>query len=330
MKIAVLGAGAWGTMLAGLARNGGADVTLMARNADVRASLAHTGRHPVSLSGYRVSPDIEIVGNTEEALALGPDAVVIAVPSSSLKAVAEDLKHAGCSVPILTATKGIEPESLLTASQRITDEMGGAIDIAALSGPNLATEIAAGLPAAAVVASLDDRVAREFQLALTTDSFRVYTSSDIVGVELAGALKNVFAIGAGIADGLNAGQNAKAAYLTRGVAEMVRLGVACGANPMTFAGLAGIGDLFATANSSTSRNNTVGRKLAEGKSLDTILDELHEVAEGVPTTKAALRLGKQHAIELPITTQIARIMFDGVPPASAIATLMARDVTEEA
>jgi glycerol-3-phosphate dehydrogenase (NAD(P)+) len=180
------------------------------------------------------------------------------------------------------------------------------------------------------VASLDDRVAREFQLALTTDSFRVYTSSDIVGVELAGALKNVFAIGAGIADGLNAGQNAKAAYLTRGVAEMVRLGVACGANPMTFAGLAGIGDLFATANSSTSRNNTVGRKLAEGKSLDTILDELREVAEGVPTTKAALRLGKQHAIELPITTQIARIMFDGVPPASAIATLMARDVTEEA
>jgi glycerol-3-phosphate dehydrogenase (NAD(P)+) len=329
MKVVVIGSGAWGTTLAGLASQAGGDVELVARNETVYRSLHATRRHPVSLPGYRLPDAVQITRDAEGALRRQPELVASVVPSASVDVVGEALRASGYSGPVVSATKGIDPDSLLTSSERLSRHLADEGRIAALSGPNLAGEIAAGHPAAAVVAATDPAVAATVRSALMSPTYRIYTSEDVVGVEIAGALKNVIAIGAGIADGLGAGQNAKAAYMTRGIAEMARLGIASGANPLTFAGLAGIGDLIATCNSERSRNHTVGRGLAAGWSLDQILDELTEVAEGVPTTRAALRLGKLKGVELPITAQIARIMFEGVSPQQAIGELMARDATHE-
>jgi glycerol-3-phosphate dehydrogenase (NAD(P)+) len=328
MRVVIIGAGAWGTTLAGLAHRAGSAVTLVARNPAVYRSLTTTRKHPVSLPGYRLPAEVGVVQDAAEAFADGVDLVVVAVPSAAVDGAAATIAASDYRGPIVTATKGIDPETLLTSSERIV-RVTPSSSIMALSGPNLAAEIAAGQPAAAVIAGEDTHAARAARNALMSDAYRIYTSIDVTGVEVAGALKNVIAIGAGIGDGLGAGQNAKAAYMTRGIAEMARLGVALGANPLTFAGLAGIGDLIATCTSEKSRNHTVGRGLAEGRSLDAILAALPEVAEGVPTTRAALRLGKVKGVELPIAAQIARVMFEGVSPAAAIATLMSRDATEE-
>lgn len=328
MNVVIVGAGAWGTMLAGLATIAGSTVTLVARNEAVHRSLVNSRQHPVSLAGYRLPNEVWVVRDAEAVIDGLVDLVVVAVPSAAVDAVARTIAASWYGGPVLTATKGIDPDTLRTSSERLADALP-TLPIIALSGPNLAGEIAAGHPAAAVVAGDESEAVRLARTALMSDSYRIYTSTDIMGVEIAGALKNVIAIGAGIADGLHAGQNAKAAYMTRGIAEMARLGVAMGANPLTFAGLAGIGDLIATCSSERSRNHTVGRALAAGASLDEVLAGLSEVAEGVPTTRAALRLGKIKGVELPIVTQIARVMFEGVTPAKAIAVLMARDATEE-
>jgi glycerol-3-phosphate dehydrogenase (NAD(P)+) len=329
MNVVVIGSGAWGTALSGVAHRAGSRVTLVARNPEVYRSLADHRRHPVSLVGFRLPMEVNVVPDAGTGLRHPPDCVLVAVPSVAVDAVAALLAAHRYGGPVVTATKGIDPDRLSTSSQRLATAIGDPDRVAALSGPNLAGEIAAGQPAAAVVAAADGAIAAAARTVLMSDRFRIYTSSDVIGVEIAGALKNVIAIGAGIADGLEAGQNAKAAYMTRGIAEMTRVGVACGANPMTFAGLAGIGDLMATCNSERSRNHTVGRGLAEGRTLASILSDLHEVAEGVPTTRAALALGRAKGVDLPIATQIARIMFDGVPPQRAIADLMARDATDE-
>lgn len=329
MRVVIIGSGAWGTTLAGVAHRAGSEVTLVARNAVVFRLLSNERRHPVSLAGYRLPEQVELVQEAGEALDMQPDCVLVVVPSAAIDQVGEQIEASGYTGPVVTATKGIDPTRLMTSSQRLGEWLGDFRRVAALSGPNLAGEIAAGLPAAAVVAAEDESVARMARTALMSSRFRIYTSRDVMGVEIAGALKNVIAIGAGIADGLDAGQNAKAAFMTRGITEMARLGVACGANPMTFAGLAGIGDLMATCNSVRSRNHTVGRGLAEGKSLERILAGMHEVAEGVPTTRAAQALGQKLGIELPIATQIARVMFEGVSPEAAIAQLMSRDATKE-
>lgn len=328
MDVVIIGAGAWGTTLAGLADRAGSRVTLVARNVAVRSALDETRRHPVSLPGYRLPDGVAVVPDVAAALSGSVGLVVVVVPSAAIDVVGAEVAASGCRGPVVTATKGIDPETLCTSSERLGAALPGT-PIVALSGPNLAVEIAAGQPAAAVVAGDDGPALQAARTALMSDTYRIYTSSDITGVEIAGALKNVIAIGAGIADGLGAGQNAKAAYMTRGIAEMARLGIALGANPLTFAGLAGIGDLIATCGSEKSRNHTVGRGLAAGKSIEEVLAGLTEVAEGVPTTRAALRLGTVMGVELPIATQIARVMFDGVSPADAIAALMARDATEE-
>jgi glycerol-3-phosphate dehydrogenase (NAD(P)+) len=328
VDVVIIGAGAWGTTLAGLAERAGSSVTLVARNDAVRRSLIETRRHPVSLRGFRLPEGVRVVRDIDDASTVAVGLVVVAVPSVGVDMAAVTIAASGYQGPVVTATKGIDPETLRTSSERLTDALPD-VPIVALSGPNLAGEIAAGNPAAAVVAGDDADAVRTAREALMSDTYRIYTSSDITGVEIAGALKNVIAIGAGIADGLGAGQNAKAAYMTRGIAEMARLGIALGANPLTFAGLAGIGDLIATCSSERSRNHTVGRGLAEGKSIDEVVAGLSEVAEGVPTTRAALRLGKVKDVELPIATQIARVLFEGVSPAEAIAALMARDATEE-
>ena len=329
MNVAIIGSGAWGTTLSELALQAGSHVTLVARNPEVYRSLSQGRRHPYSIPDFRLADDIDVVQDAREALRDKPYLIIVVVPSASVGAVGDLIASSGVDGPVLTATKGIDPFRLLTPSQQLVQRLGGSDRIAALSGPNLAGEIAAGLPAAAVIASEGEAVASLAREALMSSRFRIYTSTDITGVEIAGALKNVIAIGAGIADGLDAGQNAKAAFMTRGIAEMARLGIACGANPMTFAGLAGIGDLMATCNSESSRNHTVGRGLAEGKPVEQILTGMREVAEGVPTTRAALALGKAKGVELPIAAQIARVMFEGVSPANAIAELMARDATGE-
>ncbi len=328
MDVAIIGAGAWGTTLAGLATRAGSQATLVARDPAVQRSLVESRQHPVSLPGYRLPERVEVVSDAADALATSPHLVVVAVPSAAIDAVARTIAASTFRGPVVTATKGIDPETLRTSSERLAAALPG-VPIVALSGPNLAGEIADGQPAAAVVAGDDRESVALARSALMSSTYRIYTSTDITGVEIAGALKNVIAIGAGIADGLHAGQNAKAGYMTRGIAEMTRLGMALGANPLTFAGLAGIGDLIATCSSERSRNHTVGLGLAEGHSLDAVLARMTEVAEGVPTTRAALALGRRHGVELPIATQIARVMFDGVAPAEAIASLMARDAAEE-
>lgn len=329
MNVVIIGSGAWGTTLAGLVTRAGSKATLVVRNPETYRSLSKRRRHPVSLPGYTLPTEVQLARSIEDALDTGPDLVIVAVPTAAIDDVGEVLARSHYRGPIVTATKGLDPDTLRTASDRICDAIEDELRLAVLSGPNLANEIAAGLPAAAVVAAHDEPVSQVVRRALMSDGYRVYTSSDVTGVEIAGALKNVIAIGAGIADGMNAGQNAKAAYMTRGIAEMARLGVACGANPMTFAGLAGIGDLMATCNSEQSRNHTVGRGLAMGRSLEEILAGMHEVAEGVPTTKAALRLGKVKGVEMPIVAQLAAIMYEGLAPEDAIAELMAREATGE-
>lgn len=329
MNVVIIGSGAWGTTLAGLVTRAGSKATLVVRNPETYRSLSKRRRHPVSLPGYTLPTEVQLARSIEDALDTGPDLVIVAVPTAAIDDVGEVLARSHYRGPIVTAAKGLDPDTLRTASDRICDAIEDELRLAVLSGPNLANEIAAGLPAAAVVAAHDAPVSQVVRRALMSDGYRVYTSSDVTGVEIAGALKNVIAIGAGIADGMNAGQNAKAAYMTRGIAEMARLGVACGANPMTFAGLAGIGDLMATCNSEQSRNHTVGRGLAMGRPLEEILAGMHEVAEGVPTTKAALRLGKVKGVEMPIVAQLAAIMYEGLAPEDAIAELMAREATGE-
>lgn len=329
MKVLVIGTGAWGTTLAALVDRAGHGATLFGRNTEVITTLGETRRHPVSLPGFELSLRVNVTDKWSTVISARPDIIVVAVATSGIDMVANMLSKAEYDGVVVTATKGIDPASLMTATERIESKIRDAGRIAALSGPNLAGEIAMGLPAAAVVASVRDETATLVQRCLMSPAFRLYTSSDVVGVELAGALKNVMAIGAGIGDGLNAGQNAKAAFITRGIAEMTRLGIACGADPMTFAGLAGIGDLMATCGSTLSRNHTVGRRLARGERLDDILATMSEVAEGVATTRAALALGERHHVELPIATQIGNVLFHSVPPQEAIARLMSREATGE-
>lgn len=329
MNVTIIGTGAWGTTLAALVARAGHTANLYGRNQDVISSLRQSRRHPVSLEGFDLPDAVIVTGDWAAALEARPDIIVVAVPAVAIDQVAELLSVAQFDGVVLSATKGIDPETLLTTSRRLAPCVDRPSRLAVLSGPNLAVEIAHGHPAAAVVASSSIETAQRVQRALMSPAFRLYTSQDVVGVELAGALKNIFAIGAGIGDGLKAGNNAKAAFLTRGIAEMTRLGVALGAEAATFAGLAGIGDLMATCGSALSRNHTVGRRLATGERIDSILASMHEVAEGVPTTRAAIELARKHGVDMPIATEIGHVLFDGAEPRDAIARLMARDATSE-
>jgi glycerol-3-phosphate dehydrogenase (NAD(P)+) len=230
----------------------------------------------------------------------------------------------------VSATKGIEINSLERMTEVIAEELPQARScIAALSGPNISREVAEGKPTAAVVAADEEEIAVRARTFFNTANFRVYTANDLVGVELGGALKNVIAIGAGFNDGMGYGDSAKAAFITRGVAEMSRLGIAAGAHPLTFAGLAGIGDLIATCASPLSRNHKLGRRLATGEKLDAILASMHSVVEGVYTTKAALQLAARYDVEMPITQQLSLVLFEGLDPRKAMPELMMRDPKSE-
>jgi glycerol-3-phosphate dehydrogenase (NAD(P)+) len=328
VKVSVIGAGAWGTTLSIILAEAGHDVSLWVYERELCEKMIDSRENSMFLPGFQVPMKIMITGDIGRAVE-NAAIILFAVPSKHLKAVASGVFN---SVPrdaiIVSATKGLEEGTGRTMSQVLKD-IYPAHRIAALSGPNLSKEIAKGLPAASVAACADPKAAEAIQLAFMLERFRVYTSIDVIGVELGGALKNIIAIAAGIVDGLGLGDNAKAGLMVRGIVEISRLGVAMGASPETFSGLSGMGDLITTCSSRLSRNHSVGESLAKGRCLKDILGGMKEVAEGVGTTKVALELAKKLKVEMPITQQVYNVLFDGVDPFKAITALMTREKKKE-
>jgi glycerol-3-phosphate dehydrogenase (NAD(P)+) len=299
-------------------------VSLWAHTVEAGERLAADRENRRYLPGVTFPPNLRVA--TDDAYLSEPHRVyVVAVPSAHLRETLRRLApFLDRNASVLSVVKGIEEGSQLRMSQVIGQELAGA-RVAALSGPNLAREIAAGKPAGSVVASEDQELAGEMAALLAGDRFRVYTNPDLVGVELCGALKNVIALAAGMVDGLELGDSGKAGIITRGLAEMTRLGVAAGANPMTFAGLAGVGDLIATCMSPLSRNRRAGELMATGMSWTDAAAQLQGVAEGVSTVRGALALAAAHGVELPIAEQVAAVVHRGRPPMAAVAELMGRE-----
>jgi len=328
--VSIIGTGSWGTTLAVALARAGQNVNLWARSREEAAALNARRENVEFLPGIAFPLTVRVTHDMAEAVR-GARIVLAVVPSQRFR---DNIRlarpHLAPDQIVVSAAKGIELGSLKRMSEVLREELPQ-IDPAqfvALSGPNLAREIAAGLPASTVAASSDERAAREVQK-LTSPLFRIYTHSDVTGVELAGALKNVYAIAAGAADALNVGENAQATLLTRALAEMTRLGVALGANPLTFAGLAGIGDLMCTCHSPHSRNHTLGGRLARGEKLVEIQSGTHMVAEGVTTTRAAAALARAHGIEMPLVEQVHAVLFEDKSPRQAIGDLMGRGAKTE-
>ncbi|MGH2456034.1 MAG: NAD(P)H-dependent glycerol-3-phosphate dehydrogenase [Candidatus Limnocylindria bacterium] len=327
-QIGVIGAGAWGTTLAVKLASDQRPVTIWAHTAEASQQLDQARENARYLPGIVFPPNIRVA--TDIAYLAEPHrAYVLAVPSAHLRAT---LRRLGDGLypdaTLLSVVKGIEEGTHLRMSEVIAQELPGR-RVAVLSGPNLAREIAAGKPAGSVVASEDAELAADLASVLASDRFRVYTNPDVIGVELCGALKNVVALAAGMVDGLGFGDSAKAGIITRGLAEITRLGVAAGAHPGTFAGLAGVGDLIATCMSPLSRNRRAGELMASGLSWTDAAALLHGVAEGVDTVRGALALAAVHDVELPIAEQVAAVVHEGRPPLVAVAELMGREQKDE-
>jgi len=329
--VAIIGAGSWGTALAALLGRAGLAVGLWARRAEMARSLRLRRENQQYLPGVTLADSVEPHDDMAAALD-GAEMVVLAVPSRGMRETVRALRpHLAPQQRLISAAKGLEHDTGLRMTQVIAEELPppwGACP-ACLSGPNLAAEVAAGIATTTVVACADPELARRAQQVFMQPTFRVYTNSDVVGVELGGALKNVIAIGAGINDGLGFGDNTKAALVTRGLAEITRLGAALGAAPATFTGLSGIGDLVVTCASRRSRNHYVGYHLALGRALDDILGGMDMIAEGVPTTRAAVRLAHQAQVEMPITRAVHAVLFEGMQPSEAVRQLMLRDARDE-
>jgi glycerol-3-phosphate dehydrogenase (NAD(P)+) len=322
----VVGTTSWGTTLAVLLARNGIPVRILARHDAEAASINSDRENKRFAPGVTLPESVTATSSPTEALA-GAELVVVAVPSRTIKDnLARIAGNVAQEATVVSATKGLEISSGKRMSQVIAEELapGWNGHICALSGPNLAREVLAGLPSTTVVAGSDPEAMARVQTAFTSQSFRVYTNSDLVGVEFGGALKNIIAIGAGICDGLNLGDNAKAAFVTRGLAEVARLGVAAGADPMTLAGLAGMGDMVATCYSDLSRNHRVGTELASGRKLQEIRERMQNVAEGVDTTAAAVRLAERLDVDMPISRAINSVLFEGVSLESAISELLGR------
>jgi glycerol-3-phosphate dehydrogenase (NAD(P)+) len=326
--VGVVGAGAWGTTLAIKLAEAQRPVTLWAHTAEAAEELASTRENRRYLPGIVFPPNLRVA--TEDAYLAEPHrSYVLAVPSAHVRETLRRLRPAlFAEASVLSVVKGIEHGTHLRMSEVIAEELPGR-RVAALSGPNLAREIAAGLPAVSVVASPDAELAAEFAALLGSDRFRLYTNPDLVGVELCGALKNVVALAAGFVDGLGFGDSAKAGIITRGLAEMTRLGVAAGGEQMTFAGLAGVGDLIATCMSPLSRNRRAGELMASGMSWADAAAQLNGVAEGVDTVSGALELASKHRVEMPIAEQVEAVVHAGRPPLDAVAELMSRVQKDE-
>ncbi len=313
-----------------MARTGHAP-RLWVYEAELLGLLRETRENPWFLPGVRLPERVQPVGSLAEAAA-DAELVVVAVPSHVVRRVAADLApHLPAGAAVLSAAKGIEDDRYARVSEILAEVLPARHRdrIAVLSGPTFALEVGQGRPTAAVLAAADSELARRLQRTLATPTFRLYTQTDVIGVELGGALKNVIAIAAGISDGLDLGMNARAALLTRGLAEMSRLGVALGARPRTFAGLAGIGDLILTCTGQLSRNRKLGLALAAGTSLAEWQTGTRSVAEGVLTTRAALALGRKVGVATPITAEVGAVLFEGKPPREALTSLLSREVRPE-
>ncbi len=330
-NIAVIGAGSWGTALGNLLAEKGFNVDLWVREDDVFHQIRKERENKVFLPGIRLSDGLNAVNSYEEAL-LGKELVLIVVPSHVFRKVLREMKpYVNNGMSLITATKGIENESLEVMSGVASAILGNEYleKFSCLSGPSFAKEVVRRLPTAVTIACRDAKHAKRMQEVFYTEHFRVYVSDDIMGVQLGGALKNVVAIAAGASDGLRFGYNARAALITRGLAEISRLGVSMGANPLTFAGLAGMGDLVLTCTGDLSRNRSVGIKIGEGMSIEEITGRMKMVAEGVKTTKSAFELGRKMGVDMPIINQVYNIIYEKKKPEKAVRDLMKRKLKAE-
>ncbi len=331
MKIGVIGAGAWGTALANLLANKELNVALWAFEQEVCADILEGRENKIFLPGAPLSSNIHPSNDLDE-VAADKDMLLLVVPSHVFRSVAVKMVHHPTErTMIVTASKGIENETHLTMSGILQQLLPPRLKtrIAALSGPSFAKEVVKKIPTAVTVAAFDPEVAGAVQSIFATPYFRVYTSRDVIGVELGGALKNVMAIAAGISDGLGLGYNTRAALITRGLTEIQRLGIRLGADPKTFMGLAGMGDLVLTCTGDLSRNWTLGHKIGQGMKLEAILSDMRTVAEGVKTTKSVYNMSQKLGVEIPIAEQVYRMLYEDLDPKEALQSLMSRHLRHE-
>jgi len=328
--IAIIGAGSWGTALSIVLGGAGHPVRLWARRQEAAEAISRTRHNPDYLPEFELPGSVSATADLAEAVD-GAHIILLAVPSDGMRATCEQLApHVRLGQGIISAAKGLEHGSGRRLSEVIAEMLGRKGNpVAVLSGPNLAPEVAAGIATVSVVASVEEAFAREVQASFSTPRFRLYTNPDVLGVELGGALKNIIAIAAGACDGLGFGDNTKAALLTRGLAEITRLGLALGARAETFRGLSGVGDLVATCAGRKSRNHRVGYDLARGRRLAEVLADMAQVAEGVETTRAAHRLAERVGVEMPITAAVHAVLFEGLSPEEAVTALMTRSWRDE-
>jgi glycerol-3-phosphate dehydrogenase (NAD(P)+) len=331
MNVAVLGAGAWGTALAKVLADKHHPTRIWSHGREVADTINEQRVNARYLPSAELPATLRATHDLEEALHRA-ELVVVVVPSHGLRAVVRDAcRYVPAGALFCSASKGIENDSLMLMSDVLLDELGHAVQprLTYLSGPSFAKEVAARMPTAVVVAGTSERETEAVQHAFATDTFRTYASADVTGVEIGGALKNVIAIAAGVADGLGLGHNTRAALITRGLAEIGRLAASKGANPLTLAGLAGMGDLVLTCTGELSRNRTVGVELGKGRFLGDILAMLGQVAEGVKTTQSAFDLSRKLAVDMPITREVYRILYEDKPPQQAVVDLMTRALSRE-
>jgi glycerol-3-phosphate dehydrogenase (NAD(P)+) len=331
MSITVLGAGAWGTALGKVLSAKGERVTIWTWPAEIAEQINQGHENRSFLPGVPLGDGLRATPDMGEALR-GADLVILALPSQALRSVVREARaHIPPGAAVVSGTKGIENDSLMLMREVLIDVMGDGSEkrVAALSGPSFAKEVALGLPTALVVASSSQEVTAAVQQRCATERFRVYTSDDPIGVEVGGALKNVIAIATGASDALGYGHNARAALITRGIAEIARLTMAKGGNALTLAGLAGLGDLVLTCTGDLSRNRTVGTEMGRGKSLREVLDGLGHVAEGVTTAKSAYELSQRIGVDMPITLGVYQVLYENKPLRQAVSDLMSRQPRPE-
>lgn len=327
-NVGVMGAGSWGTALALLLHKNGHQVTVWSINQEEVDMLSSKREHTSKLPGVKLPEEMIFTSNMEEAI-VGKDFLVLAVPSPFTRSTARNMKpYVKEGQIIVDVAKGIEEATLMTLSQQIEEELPQ-VDVAVLSGPSHAEEVGRGLPTIVVIGARRKRTAEYLQSMFMNEVFRVYTSPDMLGMELGGSLKNVIALAAGIADGMGYGDNTKAALITRGIAEIARLGVKMGGAIESFTGLTGIGDLIVTCASVHSRNRKAGYLMGQGKSMQEAMDEVQMVVEGVYSTKAAVKLGEKYGVSLPIINKVNEVLFEGKDPKEAVNELMLRDSKAE-
>ncbi|MDI6844083.1 MAG: NAD(P)H-dependent glycerol-3-phosphate dehydrogenase [Anaerosomatales bacterium] len=328
-RIAIIGAGSWGTAMAALLGGKGLDVALWARDPEAATTITTEHRNPRHLTDVVLPRRVTATSDVRAAID-GAEVVVIATPSHAVRAAAEAMRGAlASSTPVVSLAKGLERDTLMRMTEVLSEVLGNRERVAALSGPNHAEEVSVGIPSASVVAAYDEALGLRLREVFSAATFRVYTNPDVVGVEIAAATKNVIAVAAGMSDGLGFGDNTKATLMTRGLAEMARLGTRLGANPLTYMGLAGVGDLIATCTSRHSRNRALGEHIARGGTVESFAEQTHMVAEGAFACVAVDELGKRYGVEMPITHQVRAILYEGASVSSAADALMGREAKDE-